>query len=233
MGFEQYFYFIGTTIYLPIWLWMFSKKDKRKDMLFVGLCFGIGSIFLGKLYANFDYWDPVYLIPQIPIEDFYYGFIFGGISAEIYEVLLNKKNSQRRVYHRHKKLLVVFALLTAFSFWLIVDQFKLNSIVANIVPPILVGLVSILVHKEIWKPAVVNGIILAILTFLGFQILLLIYPNLFINHWYLSKLSGLSFLAVPIEEILFAFSIGFGAANLFEVVYGYKVVEGNKIRKPK
>lgn len=227
MGFEQYFYIIGTTIFLPLWLWMFSKRDKRKDMLFVGLCFGIGAVIIEKLYANVDYWNPVYIFPSIPLEDFYYGFIFGGISSEIYEVLFNKENSKRRVYRTKKKLLVLFSVLTAFSFWLVVDLLKLNSIIAHIVPPLLVGLISGIIHKDIWKPSIINGIILAILTFIGFQLLLIIYPDLFINHWHLDKLSGILILSIPIEEILFAFSIGFGAANLFEVVYGYKVVDGH------
>jgi len=94
MDIRQYFYFIGVTLFLPIWIVLFLNKERRKDMLLLGLIAGVLAIFFGYYYANIDYWKPVYIIKNFLFEDFYYGFIFGGISSEIYELVFNKRNSK-------------------------------------------------------------------------------------------------------------------------------------------
>jgi hypothetical protein len=224
MEIQQYFYFIGTTIFLPIWIYLFLKKDKRNDMLFIGICFGICAVIF-EYYAIIDYWSPVFIIPNVPLESFYYGFIFGGISAEISELILKKRNSKRRVYATHKALVLLFAIIIFVPFIIVKYIFKLNSIIGFIIPLYIVGFINIYHHRELWKSSVVNAIATTVLTVIMFQILLALNPNLFTEYWHLNNLSGIFWLRLPIEELLFAASIGFGSANAFEVIWGYKLVK--------
>lgn len=55
MNWQQYFYFIGTTVFLPIWILLFLKKESRKDMLITGLFMGLGAVIIEHLYAKIDY----------------------------------------------------------------------------------------------------------------------------------------------------------------------------------
>jgi len=64
-----------------------------------------------------------------------------------------------------------------------------------------------------------------ILTALMFWVLLIIEPELFIKYWYINNLSGIFILGIPIEELLFGFSVGFGFANIYEFTFGYSVIK--------
>jgi len=108
-------------------------------MLLTGLFIGIGAVIIQHLYAILDYWNPVYIFAKFPLEDFYYGFIFGGISSELHEIILRKKNSLKKVYPTHKKIVIFLFLFCFFSFIFFVNILKLNSIIAHIVAPILIG----------------------------------------------------------------------------------------------
>ncbi len=224
-GFVKYFYFIGITVFVPIWVILFSKKERRKDMLFIGILMGIGAVVIEHLYAKLDYWSPVFIFPKFPFEDFYYGFIFGGISAEFYELIFKVRDSKRRRYPTHKSLIIISALITGFSFLVLVTLVGMNSIVAHVIPPLVIGLVVVTMRREFLVFSVFNGVAIAIITFFMFQILLFIYPDMLLNHWMLENLSGIYFFNLPVEELLFAFSVGFGAANIYEVIFGYSEVK--------
>lgn len=220
----DYFYFIGVTLLLPVWLFLFMRKTSRKDMLLVGILMGIVAIIFEHLYAKYDYWQPVYLFSEFPFEDFYYGFIFGGISAEIGEQLVGKGNSIRREFPVRIKLLPIFIVIGFVGFVVCVDVLSLNSITAHIIAPLIVGLVTIFYRIDLLPGMLFSGLIMTILTFLMFQTLLIINPTLFENFWMLENLSGIYILNIPIEEYLFAFLVGFAAGNIYEMLYGYKIV---------
>lgn len=132
------------------------------------------------------------------------------------------------MYKTNAKLLLIFSLVIGFCFWLFVDTLNINSIVAHIVPPIIVGLAVAVLRKDLFVSELINGFLLTGLTLLMFRILLAFYPPLFENHWRLNNLSGLFLLGIPIEELLFAFSVGFGAGNLYELIFGYVENRGNE-----
>ncbi len=224
MNWQQYFYFIGTTIFLPVWILLFSKKENRKDMLLTGLFIGLGAVIIQHLYAILDYWNPVYIFTNFPFEDFYYGFIFGGISSKLYEIFLKKRNSSKKVYPTYKRNVVYIFIFCFFCFIFIVNILKLNSIIAHIVAPIFIGIFIGILRKDLFIDQIYNGVFIMILTASMFWILLIIEPQLFIKYWYIDNLSGIFILNIPIEELLFGFSVGFGFANIYEFTFGYSVI---------
>ncbi len=104
-------------------------------MIIVGIIIGIGATIIEHTYALADYWRPIYLFPHFPFEDFYYGFVFGGISTAFSEFLFNKRDSKKRTYPAYQKLIILFTLLTTLCFLYFVHFLQLNSIVAHITPP--------------------------------------------------------------------------------------------------
>jgi hypothetical protein len=59
-----------------------------------------------------------------------------------------------------------------------------------------------------------------VVTIIYQNIILLIYPTVFKDIWYLNNLSGCFILNLPIEELIFGFALGFGASSFFEIITG-------------
>ena len=133
----QYTYLLGVLILSIIWcVIFFAKRINRNEMLFAGVVFGIAGIIISTQYALHDYWHPTYLLSGIPIEDFLYGFLFGGICTQIYFLFFEIKKRTTKNHH------YVFAFVSFFiamlSFAILTGILKLNSIVAHIAPPLLI-----------------------------------------------------------------------------------------------
>lgn len=194
-------------------------------MLLLGTLFGFAAILIGKFYALNDYWNPTYVFGEnFPFEDFLYGFIFGGISTEILELFIKDKQSKSRSRPRYD-LVITFLLVSLVCFLLFVDKLGLNSIIAHIVPPIIVGLYVSYLRRDLAKKALATGLIMTILTFFWQFLILVIYPDAINNHWYLENLTGILLAGVPIEELVFAFALGYGASFVYELIYGIRYVK--------
>lgn len=218
---ESTFYLWSVLIIFPLWLFIFMKKPRsRKEMLIVGIVFGIAGILIGKFYALQDYWHPSYILSQkLNIEDFFYGFLFGGIASEIYEFLFKYEDSDRRL-HKKTGLIITFTLVTAVTFLLLVDKLNINSIWAHIIPPFIVGMWVVLVRRDLAKPAFINGLLVLLLVIGWFNVIKIILPNSFDMFWNSDVLLGIYLLGIPVEELLFAFSLGFGASFFYETIMG-------------
>lgn len=197
-------------------------------MLMLGAVMGLVAAVTGFLYSRFDYWQPTYLIPALPLEDFYYGFIFGGISTEIYEAIFHKRNTAKRKYPAQKKFIFIYLAVTVVSLLVFIDLLNVNSTHAFIISLLILGAVEILLRKDLFVPAVMNGLLVAMLTVLMFTVLIVFYPDIFKANWLLGNLSGFSILSIPFEEIFFAFAIGLVAGNAYELIYGYGIVDDTK-----
>lgn len=228
MDITKNFYFWGTTLLLPLWFLLFKSKGRRRDMLLLGVFMGFVVVITEFFYARFDYWHPTYIIPALPLEDFYYGFIFGGISTEIYEAIFQKRNSAKRKYPVQMKFILIYLAVTIVSLLVLIDLLNVNSTWAFIISLLLIGAAEILLRKDLFIPAVMNGLLTAMLTILMFSILIVFYPDIFKANWLLGNLSGFSILSIPFEEIFFAFAVGLVAGNAYELIYGYGIVDEKK-----
>jgi hypothetical protein len=224
MDIKPYFYFIGTTIFVPLWIILFVKKENRKDMLLIGTIVGILAVIVEHLYSRSDYWNPQFIFPNFPFESFYYGLIFGGISTELYELIFQKRNSLKKLHPNRFKILPFFILFTALCFLFFVDMLELKSTIAYLIPPLGIGLTVAIFRKDLFISQIWNGLFLTIITFIMFQILLLINPLLFEEYWYLGS-ETIYIIGVPLEELAFGFFVGFGLCNLYEFLFGYSLIK--------
>ena len=199
---------------------MLNKKGIRK-MLFVGIIFGCSATIIAHLYAVKDYWHPIYLMWPFNIEDFLYGFFYGGIIASFYEVVFHRQRKNAGKFNTIWFL--IFCVFSIASFLIITTIFKINSIVAHILPPILVSMVVCMKRPDLIKPSLFTAIMTLILTAGVFVVLQLIYPGFFGQYWYLGNLSGVRIGGIPIEELLFAFFLGFGGSHFYEFLFGYRL----------
>jgi hypothetical protein len=195
------------------------RTKRYKEMLVIGSVFGVGAVLIGQAYALNDYWNPPYLFGKtLPFEDFLYGFFFGGIVANIPDFF------HRPVSYVSRKPSFAHALLglslTIVAFTVLVDVLKINSIVAHIVPPALVGVIIALRYKSLFSHMVIASLISMMVTFIVFQVLLLLDPLVIERIWMMENLNGLLIIGIPVEEYIFAGALGFGTPYFYEVVKG-------------
>lgn len=226
---EKYFYLLGVLLCVPLWLAMFLRSNHRRDMVLFGVIFGLAAVITEFFYARFDYWHPSHIIPEIYLEDFLYGFVFGGISTEVAEFLMGKVDSKKPTHPTREQFVLIFGFITVACFVILVEILNLNSIWAHIVPPLLVGVTVSLVRHDLFKVSVVSGLMIMILAFLMLSVLRIIFTTpVFYEHWQMDNLLGIFVLGIPLEELLFAFALGFGAANVYEFISGHSLVEKRK-----
>lgn len=215
----EHIYLTGSLLFGCFWLMVLLRTRQWKEMAIVGVVFGVGAVLIGQFYALHDYWHPTYLLgSSFPLEDFLYGFFFGGTLASVYDVL------HRPVRFESEPLHVTYALyglfVTAVSFVVVVDVLHWNSIIAHVVPPLLVGLLILFSHRYLLIPMLTCMLLSVVITFIVFQLLLLIDPFVIEKIWLLENLSGIMVLSIPVEEYIFAAALGFGTPFFYEAVRG-------------
>jgi hypothetical protein len=214
---QQYFYLFGIFIFAIIWIFIFIKRrESRRELIIIGLLFGLGSIPFENIYAIYDYWHPNFIFGQsFPIESFLYGFFFVGILTELYEATFRKHIKPLGEKVDVKKIILA-GIISMALFLFLVDILKLNTIWGLIIVPFFVGLWITIHHLNFLIPSIVNGLLGIVMIIIWYQIILIFNPNLFSMYWYPNALIGVNILNIPIEEYLFAFSIAFGIGFFYE-----------------
>ncbi len=189
----------------------------------MGTLFGLAGMLTAHFYALQDYWRPTYLLGSfLNIEDFFYGFFFGGIACELAEDLLKYKDVRSKKPKHRLALLLAGGVISLLSLYFLTDVLKLNSIIAYIVPPMLIGFIVLTLRRDLSKIILLSGFLTAGLAILWFSAIQLLWGDVFSLYWRLGNLSGHYFLNIPLEEIIFAFALGFGGSCFYETVVGYR-----------
>lgn len=223
LPFSEAVYLWGVLLITPIWLIIFVKggHDSRRDMIFSGLFYGALAVLIAKTYALADYWHPPYLLPPFNIEDFLYGFFYGGIASELFERFVGYTYTTVRTKTTRLFLIACSATIIIFVlFFLIVDILRLNSIVAHILPLVGVFLLYIFVRRDLLIPALLSGVVFTLFTLAWIKLILVVRPTAISEFWKLENLSGVIILGIPIEEYLFAFALGVAASGFYELITG-------------
>lgn len=219
------FYFWGMLFVIPIWAVVFFKVDKsiKQKMIISGIGFGALAYIIGNFYSLRDYWHPIYLVSNFHLEDFMYGFFEAGAICGFVPLIFKTKIVGKIKINYF--LLFIYIIFLLLAFIVLTNVLKLNSILPLTIVPIFVGVVSHLYMKDKIYRYIIGGIVAVLQTMLIYQIILLIYPNAIINSFELDKLFGVIVFGVPIEEILFAFALGFGCTSAYESVLGLKQID--------
>lgn len=220
---QNYTYFIGVVVLGLFWLAVFlEKKVNRREMLITGVLFGVVAVVLDIKYSFWDYWHPNF-ISKFYIENFLYGFFLSGICTQIYFAIF--KNPRERVGRKHHPIFVlVSSAISVLAFLFLVGILRFNSIVPMILPPLFVGLYIAYKSHRTLQVQIWTGAIVTIMTFFVFKILLLVNPAFVVDTWHLQNLSGLLVSGIPLEEYLFAFSLGFGLSLAYDYIFGRTLV---------
>jgi hypothetical protein len=211
-------YGIGVLFLLVIWLsvYIFAPKS-RKIILWSSIAWGhVGPI--SEYWHLKDYWYPVYMLRfeigkwVFGIEDYFFAFVYGGLSAGIFDILIRKLGEEElaRFYLWGYIKLFLCEIGCLLVMGALIIWFHINSLYA-IVITFLSGTAVLIVLRPKWTPpAIQAGIIAGLFMWISYWgFFLRLFPHIIEKWWFQDALSGISFGGVPIEEVLWASSTAF------------------------
>ena len=190
-------------------------------MLFIGFFIGILGPISEFWYK--DYWLPEYAFWFIPrLEDYLFGFLIGGISAVIYEVILAKKlikkPSAAPSWLVASLVIMVIATLIIFN-----NILGINSIYASFIAFILIAMAIWRRRPDLIWNSILSGLFLAVISIVFYLFYLSLYPNIIKDWWLLHNISGILVFGIPIEEPIWFFLWGMIGGPLYEFLRGYRL----------
>lgn len=178
-----------------------------------------------------EYWNPpsIFNLAQktgFDIESLIFAFAVGGLAVIIYELIFKVKHEEfplREIKHpRHKLHLpilfsapIIFLLLWLFT--------NLNPIYSTSIALLAGGLLTWYCRPDLKKKMAVSAFIFLGIYFFFFLAWVNLWPNYVREVWNLGAISGILILGIPLEELIFAFSLGFLWSSVYEHVKWSKI----------
>lgn len=221
----QYAWLLWSLILIVIWAVIYlllAKKENRREMLVVS--FWTSLLGFTEPFFVPAYWNPPSLFDLahrtgFDIESFIFSFAIGGIAVAIYEQIFGAEHSRiasgerKHFRHRYHLATLLFAPVIFFALYF---GTSLNPIYDAFIALIAGGLATWYCRPDLKKKMITSAFLFLGLYFLYFLTLIAMYPGYVEQVWNLSALSGILVLGVPLEELLFAFGIGFLWSSVYE-----------------
>lgn len=167
-----------------------------------------------------EYWSPTFLFDLISvlgfgIEDLIFVVALGAFTTTAYAFVFRRRLEPRRAEAgprlRNTGLLVAAVLLLALSLLLL----GLPMLFATVAAEILAAVGMTLVRRDLVLPALLGGLIVALVYGVLCAIFAQLIPGVFERIWHTEALIGRAVAGVPLEELLYAFASGAVATAAF------------------
>jgi hypothetical protein len=177
-------------------------------MVLVGLYIVLLAIPLEFIWFLKDYWNPLRYISVATFlyQESIFAFFLGGIASSIY-IVPSKKTSNFRLLNFIIPIIIIILSMLIFT-----NVLRLNSIYSCMIGFGITALMILYLKPELIKKSLLTGFSMVVISFIGYEILLIIYPHLINDWWLLKNISGLLLFGIPIEEIVWfaLFGLSFG-----------------------
>ena len=192
-------------------------------MLIISMVIGIAGPLVELWYLR-DYWRPeTFTGWALGIEDFLFGFFFGGISGLVYEELFGKHHSKRINRKHHWSWFVIPVVGAAIVIMsLLVTVAGIGSIYAGALIFFVTALIILYFRHDLLIDSLVSGVLVGVMMFLGYLIFLSIFPEAIHRWWILNNISGVLVHGIPVEELMWAFGWGMVGGPVYEFFTGLK-----------
>lgn len=221
----HYAWFTWSALLLVAWGFVYlalRNRESRHEMLVVSLW----TSLLGVTEPLFvpAYWNPPSLFDLaqrtgFDIESLIFSFGIGGLTVVIYEWIFPVRHETVSLIERHQprhRFHVLVLLSAPVIFVILLAVTRLNPIYSAILSLTAGGLLTCWCRPDLVRKMVVSAFLFLGLYFLYFLTLLAAYPDYVRLVWSLSAISGILILGVPVEELLFAFTLGFLWSSVYE-----------------
>ncbi|HEY4505072.1 MAG TPA: lycopene cyclase domain-containing protein [Candidatus Paceibacterota bacterium] len=219
----QYVYLVALIPFCLIWISIFlARKDLRQEMLVMSIIVGLLGLATSYYWWTVDWWRPLNITgTRIGVEDFIIAFTSGGIMATLYEVVFKRGLYKRRLHHHASAGLTILLLLSQTTMWLFWGV-GLTSFWASTFAMLVTALVVVFVRKDLIATSLLSGILMVLVSF-SFYLVILLLSKEWIAYTYLDGISGIRFIGIPIEELVFWFMSGLVFGPLYEYWQGERL----------
>lgn len=212
---QQYAWFIWSSIALIFWILIYFSvnREKKKEMLVFSLLISLFGL-TQPLWVP-EYWRPLSIIKlpfKFDIESIIFSFGTGGITVAVYSWAFP---SIARPIIRNKYLLLSL-FLGPVVFIIFLFAVRINHIYSAIIAMTVGGLFSYFLRPELRRRMLVSATFTTVIYFGYFLLLVLIFPGYIEKVWNLKNISGVLITGVPLEELIFAASLGFIWPSIYE-----------------
>lgn len=229
---------MGSFLFAPLWvILLFYRKELQLKIIQISFFVGILAVIWSP-YFWVDYWNPEYIFNISlfgrklgGIEDFIYGFFTSGIISVIYEELFGKKYARRKDRKHHWFFFTIILFFIGIFIFHFLFYIGLNSLYAAVFSFLFAFLVITFYRADLLNDALISGLFFGTLTFFFYIILLAFFPGIINKWWYLSNISNKLIVGIPIEELVWAFSMGAVAGPIYEFMMGLTFIPYKKTRK--
>ena len=223
----QFAYISAVLLFLVVWalLYLF-RADLRREMLTMSVLsmpFGLFDLWAVPLW-----WHPVTLFNvPVGIEGLIYSFCLGGIASVIYAEVGYKR--LRHIHKWHKSAALVVFVVTIGVF-LPLAFGKIANPVVILYVTLLIGLAATLyLRKDLLRSTVIGSLSFTVLYFLLIKIWLFLYPGV-IDWFAFQGLPNIHVSGVPLWELLFGMIFAAYWGNVYELLFGYRMVSRARIK---
>lgn len=229
---------IGSSYFMIIWLWLFFKlRAYRRDILWMSL----GASWIGLCATYFwwikDWWHPITITgTRIGIEDLFMSVSHLGIGVFGYMLIFHKKTDNKHpissdaILHVIKRFLLWFFLSfgTTFVFFYFLSIRSFESTLAGM---IVAGAYLLIKRPDLLKPMTLSGILFLAVALPIYLLLEKIYPLESASLiYYMGKLTGLIFLGIPIEDLIWYWFLGFFLGGAYPYLTKSKYIDNSNIQ---
>jgi hypothetical protein len=221
----RYAWFTWSVLLLVVWSVVYislRSRESRREMLVVSLWTSLLG-FTEPLFVPV-YWSPPSLFDLaqktgFDIESLLFSFGIGGLTVVLYEWIFPMRHETVSLAERHQarhRFHILVLLSAPLIFFLLLAATRLNPIYSAILALTGGGLFTWWCRPDLLRKMVVSAFLFLGLYFLYFLTLVAVYPQYVSLVWNLGAISGIRILGIPLEELLFAFALGFLWSSVYE-----------------
>ncbi len=218
-----YAYFSLSVALSLIWGALYLlRHDLHASMLKVSAC----TAFLAITERAFvpSYWNPFTIFnlarrTGFDLESVLFSFAIGGIAFAAYDLIFHVELVETIAAERHNRRHRQHALAVLFPFLLfgiLIFATRLNPIYSSAIALIAGFAATLYCRRDLWLKMVVSGGLFFVIYFFAFAVFNLVFPGYVEAVWNLKAISGVRFMGVPLEEMMFGFTFGLYWSSVYE-----------------
>lgn len=228
----HYIWLVWSLFFLTFWFILYlSEPSFRKEMILISLA----TMLLGLTEPLFvpSYWNPPTLFDLarrtgFDIESLIFTFAIGGTGSVLYRIIYKRNIAKMETadmeHSRHR--FHIYILTSPIPIFLALAVFtNLNHIYCGIIAMFAGALLTLYCRPDLKWKIWIGGLLFLAYYFVFFLSLLAVFPDYVVHVWNLKALTGVLFLGIPLEELLFAFSFGMLWSSLYEHILWYKIIK--------
>lgn len=206
-----------------IWIFLYYKYPQyRKSMIIAGIVSGTLGVISEQLMYHYDWWRTISIFGNrwTILEDFIVAGTNGGIAVIMWSILTGQHFKETLKINKETivnlSIFWIIGLFFPYAMYLL----GIHSFVAEIITYNIFLLTVFMKDSRLFKKGLVSSLFVTLGTIPFYILIQMIFPGYAEYHYIFKKLSGITFISIPIEEFIWYFNV-----NLLLFVFYHHIFE--------